>query len=455
MSSRYRVCFLLIAFVAGLSLPSTTQAQTKWTESEAAIYSRLQFLGDAVMRRQAERVSKGQHSVANQTANQLSWRVHLLPYLGEPELYEEFHLNEPWDSPHNKSLVGRMPKVYSTGESDSKTRLQMFSGQNTIFKSAQPNLDLAVTRSSDLRIMIVATDVKKAVPWTGPDSLETDGSDLFNLLGKPSSIHCITNDLNVVSLPKSITPAKLKALVIPVNGEKVDVAEYRVDKNQVVAPEIAIQRAEKKKRVQQLITMKKIWTAIREYDQKHRSLPVRRWNDKHFDQDQNPKLSWRVHILPFLKEDELYNQFKLDEPWDSSHNAELLAKMPEVFREPADPPEATATRIKLLKGPKTALPTKELPKFSEIPFDTILLIRTGQETAVPWTKPEDADFDPNHPKSILGQLDDNILCITCTGDIHAYSLEIPDELFRAIVIPIGTQDGRKVLTDEIKPWDTF
>ncbi len=92
MSSRYRVCFLLIAFVAGLSLPSTTQAQTKWTESEAAIYSRLQFLGDAVMRRQAERVSKGQHSVANQTANQLSWRVHLLPYLGEPELYEEFHL---------------------------------------------------------------------------------------------------------------------------------------------------------------------------------------------------------------------------------------------------------------------------------------------------------------------------------------------------------------------------
>src|SRR5262249_19374530 len=38
-----------------------------------------------------------------------SWRVHLLPFLGEDKLYKEFRLNEPWDSDHNKKLLSRMP----------------------------------------------------------------------------------------------------------------------------------------------------------------------------------------------------------------------------------------------------------------------------------------------------------------------------------------------------------
>jgi hypothetical protein len=41
-----------------------------------------------------------------------SWRVLLLPYLGENQLYKEFKLNEPWDSPHNKPLLQKIPKVY-------------------------------------------------------------------------------------------------------------------------------------------------------------------------------------------------------------------------------------------------------------------------------------------------------------------------------------------------------
>ena len=42
----------------------------------------------------------------------LSWRVQLLPYLGEEKLYKEFHLDEPWDSEHNKKLIARMPDVF-------------------------------------------------------------------------------------------------------------------------------------------------------------------------------------------------------------------------------------------------------------------------------------------------------------------------------------------------------
>ena len=44
----------------------------------------------------------------------LSWRVAILPFLGESEkaLYGQFKLSEPWDSPDNKVLLAKMPKVF-------------------------------------------------------------------------------------------------------------------------------------------------------------------------------------------------------------------------------------------------------------------------------------------------------------------------------------------------------
>ena len=38
------------------------------------------------------------------------------------------------------------------------------------------------------------------------------------------------------------------------------------------------------------------------------------------DKNGKPILSWRVAILPFIEQDNLYKQFKLDEPWDSPNN---------------------------------------------------------------------------------------------------------------------------------------
>ncbi len=42
----------------------------------------------------------------------LSWRVAILPFLEQDALYKQFHLDEPWDSAHNKTLIARMPPVY-------------------------------------------------------------------------------------------------------------------------------------------------------------------------------------------------------------------------------------------------------------------------------------------------------------------------------------------------------
>src|SRR5260370_27351325 len=53
-----------------------------------------------------------------------------------------------------------------------------------------------------------------------------------------------------------------------------------------------------------------------------------------YDKDGKPLYSWRVLLLPYLKEQSLYAQFKLDEPWDSPNNRPLLAKMPQVYMPP-------------------------------------------------------------------------------------------------------------------------
>src|SRR5262249_51556565 len=55
------------------------------------------------------------------------------------------------------------------------------------------------------------------------------------------------------------------------------------------------------------------------------------------DKQGKPLLSWRVAILPYVEQDNLYKQFKLDEPWDSEHNKKLIAQMPKVYALPRDP----------------------------------------------------------------------------------------------------------------------
>ena len=43
-----------------------------------------------------------------------SWRVLLLPYLGEEELSRQYRMDEPWNSPHNLPLAAKIPMAYSS-----------------------------------------------------------------------------------------------------------------------------------------------------------------------------------------------------------------------------------------------------------------------------------------------------------------------------------------------------
>lgn len=50
-----------------------------------------------------------------------SWRVYILPELGEQKLYDEYRFEEPWNGPHNTQLGSRMPAAFGfPGESHAK-----------------------------------------------------------------------------------------------------------------------------------------------------------------------------------------------------------------------------------------------------------------------------------------------------------------------------------------------
>ena len=42
-----------------------------------------------------------------------SWRVAILPYIEQQELYNAYNFDEPWDGPHNRMLIDKMPATYS------------------------------------------------------------------------------------------------------------------------------------------------------------------------------------------------------------------------------------------------------------------------------------------------------------------------------------------------------
>jgi hypothetical protein len=127
------------------------------------------------------------------------------------------------------------------------------------------------------------------------------------------------------------------------------------------------------------------------------------------DRDGRPLLSWRVLLLPYIDEGELYRQFNLNEPWDGPTNKPLLARMPDVYRPaPLEGVEEVphTTHWQVFVGPGTAFEGAEglrvLADFPDGLANTIFIAEATE--AVPWTKPADLDYAPGRPVPPLGRV---------------------------------------------------
>lgn len=119
----------------------------------------------------------------------LSWRVHILPFLGEPcaKLYEEFRTEEPWDSEHNLKLLSKMPEIYAIPGSrvamDGRTCYVRPIGPGTSCPREELISFRDIPDGSSNTVAVIEVDDEHAVPWTKPADLDYDPENPTKGLG--------------------------------------------------------------------------------------------------------------------------------------------------------------------------------------------------------------------------------------------------------------------------------
>lgn len=205
----------------------------------------LRWLAQSVlMHAESKGVFPGPGSYDEDGKPLLSWRVHMLPYLDRMDLYRQFRFDEPWDSPHNRQLIGETPGVFWTpgapDRSTGKTCYVAIVDENSMF----PRLPAGQPKDAKLRqrgggmvkaddipdgasntILLVEVDPEYAVIWTKPDDLPADPAILRQALGhfRHRGFLAVFADGRPMTVRADIDDETLRRLISRNDGLPVDV----------------------------------------------------------------------------------------------------------------------------------------------------------------------------------------------------------------------------------------
>jgi Protein of unknown function (DUF1559) len=206
----------------------------------------------------------------------------------------------------------------------------------------------------------------------------------------------------------------------PVSPAPVKSDPRRPKKTDTVTPN-ALQALDTAKR-----RLHDIAVAMNDYVENYKRLPPAAFNNN---------LSWRVAILPYLGKEDLYKQFKLDEPWNSEANLKLLDQMPPVYA-PIGGAVNNGTHCQVFTGANTLFDgeTHDL-KFKDAGSQTILVVEAKK--AVPWTAPSDVAFEPGTRAELGAQFQDAFLAVFADFTVHALPTTLKQKDLEAYITPNG------------------
>lgn len=154
----------------------------------------------------------------------LSWRVALLPFLEEQELYDAIRKDEPWDSPHNRPLMERMPKLFACPShtlQPGMTCYRAFAGNGAVLEMDKPT-PLSAIRDGTSNTLLFA-ESSEPVEWTRPERLSIDAPGSLGLGSKhPGGFDAAFADGSIRFLTSKVPVETLKAIVTKAGGEVVN-----------------------------------------------------------------------------------------------------------------------------------------------------------------------------------------------------------------------------------------
>jgi prepilin-type processing-associated H-X9-DG protein len=201
------------------------------------------------------------------------------------------------------------------------------------------------------------------------------------------------------------------------------------------------------RRAQSVNNLKQIALAMHNYHDTHGNFPPQAIRSK----DGKPLLSWRVAILPFIEQKPLYDQFHLDEPWDSEHNQKLIERMPKVLLSPGvenllkpgmtnylaplskAPPAVFVPADTGAEAPPGAAPSPKptlqtvfdtpagtaIRQITDGTSNTIMVLEVNPKAGVVWTKPDDLVVEESDPaRDLRGQANGGFNAAFCDGSVR-------------------------------------
>ncbi len=255
----------------------------------------------------------------------------------------------------------------------------------------------------------------------------------------------------IVGSMMSISQEVLKTLKISRETTNV-VAQAKLPENSVNLITLALFPAvtnarEAAQRAQSMNNLKQIGLAMHNYHDTHNQFPA----PVMMGPDGKTPHSWRVAILPFIDQAELYNQYKFDEPWDSEHNKKLAEQIPPVYRHPMDKQDSKSASYFALVGANTLMgDNKRGTRMADIvdgTSNTLLIVEAKRD--IPWSKPEDIAYSEDRakaPPELGGWFKQGFLTVMGDGAARMISKAVAKNTLQNL---IERNDGQPINHEEL------
>ena len=127
-------------------------------------------------------------SLADEQGNPMhSWRVLILPYIGEQTLYAKYDFSEPWDGPNNIKLLDQMPATFACPDHKhpptkgvQHTSYLAITGESTVWPDDRV-MTFSEIPAGPSNTVFAAEFEERPIPWLKPEDITlTDALEIIS-----------------------------------------------------------------------------------------------------------------------------------------------------------------------------------------------------------------------------------------------------------------------------------